>query len=174
MDIVSHAIIGRAVVTPKSTRKEASIIVFFAILPDIFQIPTYIFLGYVNNRFLFFPHNDDWIGFRDAYPHWSQLWEIPHSLFFLIAIIWPVMVWLKLPKVVMLAYFLHIFVDIFTHTGEWAVKPFYPLNFTIEGFTDAWAWHFYFYPISWVLLGVVVIILDKIKVRRYRSTTGSQ
>lgn len=173
MDIVSHGIIGRACAAPKSGGKETALIVFFAVLPDLFQIPLYIFLGYINNRPFFFPQNSDWVGFRSAYPYWSQLWEIPHSFFFLIAVILPFVLWFKLPKAVLLAYFSHLFVDIFTHTGEWSVKPFFPLAFTVEGFTDAWAWDFRYYPITWIILGGIVFGLEKFKTRRLAKKTNN-
>jgi len=165
MDIVSHALIGRALVTKNDKKADIVWVSFFGALPDVFQIPLYAVVGYYHNRPYYFPENADWTGFRSAHPGWSLLWEIPHSLFFLLLIVVPAVYLLKINKLAIVSYFLHIFVDLFTHTGEWNVKPFFPLNFHINGFTDAWAWDYYFFPITWAILLILIFILDKIRTR---------
>jgi membrane-bound metal-dependent hydrolase YbcI (DUF457 family) len=67
-------------------------------------------------------------------------------------IIIPLVIWLRLPRLAILAYLSHILLDLPTHTGEWGVKPFYPFPFMVNGFTDAWAWPFSYMAISWVVL----------------------
>ena len=164
MDIVSHAIIGRMFVSSKKhARGDIFLIPFFAALPDFFQIPLYLFLGYINHRPFFWPQNSDWIGFRSAYPEWVLWWDIPHSLFFLLLIVIPVVLKLNLNRLAILAYFSHLFVDWFTHTGEWGVKPLFPLPFMIDGFTDAWAWDAIYYPMSWAVLVAVVVLIEKLR-----------
>lgn len=172
MDIVSHGLIGAALsVHPRYKKKEILVISLFGLLPDLFQIPVYLFLGFIKNRPFWFPQNTDWIGFRDAYPVWSALWEIPHSLFFLVILIIPLVYYFKLPKIAIVSYFSHIFTDIFTHTGEWAVKPLFPIDFKIDGFTDAWAWDWRWYSISWVVLLAFILMARK---KFYQETSNTK
>ena len=162
MDVISHGIIGRAIANSKTNGKDKGKIILFAILPDLFQIPIYLFLGYINKRPLFIPLNTDWSGMREKYPNLMKLLDIPHSFLFLLTVISPVTIRLKFPRTVILAYFSHIFIDIFTHTGEWSINPFYPIKRKVEGFTDAWAWNFRRYLFSWIILTGLVVILDRL------------
>lgn len=165
MDIVSHGLIGLVVKKDKAVfSKQTLILFFFGILPDLLQIPLYLFVGFLNNRFLWIPQNNDWIGFRELHPIPSMLWEVPHSFLFLLLVIMPLLMVFKKSKWYALPYFLHIFVDIFTHTGEWATKPFFPLNIKIEGFVDAWIWPWYYYLFCWA---VIIFILFQTKRVRY-------
>ncbi len=167
MDILSHAIMGKILATKKvSDKKESRKImytgIFFSLLPDLAQIPLYLVVGYFAGRSFWFPQIIDWVGFRAAHPMWTMLWEIPHSVFFLILIIIPIVIWFKLPRIAIVAYGFHIFIDLFSHTGEWAVKPLYPFNFTIPGFTDGWAWPWWGMIISWIVLLLISLIISKI------------
>ena len=171
MDVVSHAILGGMLVDSRKGRRLLGWALFFSVLPDIFQIPIYAFLGYINQRPFWYPYTSDWGGVRAKYPLLMLWWEIPHSLFFWLLIIIPLVLLLKLPKVAAWGYFFHLFVDLFTHTGEWGVKPFFPLSFQIEGFTDAWAWNFYYFPIAWAVLLALAFLLDRIR-RKTRLAVG--
>jgi len=164
MDIVSHAIVGRMLVTKQTaSRKDLWLAALFGALPDFFQLPLYLYIGYINHRPYLWPLNSDWVGFRSAQPMWVLWWDIPHSLFTLLLIVVPLVFRLKLNKLVILAYFSHIFLDLFTHTGEWGVKPFFPLQFMFNGFTDAWAWNPIYYPLTWAVLWVIIILIEKIR-----------
>jgi membrane-bound metal-dependent hydrolase YbcI (DUF457 family) len=159
MDIISHLLIGNAISLPCSNKKCRFWVIFFSILPDISQIPFYIFLGYINKRLFFFPLNSDWVGAKIAHPVFSALWEIPHSIFFALLIILPVILIFKIPKLAFASYLVHIFLDFFTHTGEWTLKPFYPLNYTLQGFTDAWAWSLPILLFSWAVIIIITLII---------------
>lgn len=166
MDIVSHAIVGRMLVTKKkNSRKDIWLVSLFGALPDFFQFPLYLYLGYLNQRPFWYPLNSDWIGFRAAQPTWMLWWDIPHSFLTLLFVVAPIVFLLKLNKLVLLAYFLHIFLDLFTHTGEWGVKPFFPFQFMVNGFTDAWAWDPGYFPVAWAALWMVLILVEKIRSR---------
>lgn len=168
MDVVSHAIIGGMLVDSRKGKRLLGWAAFFSVLPDIFQIPIYLFLGYVNHRPFFFPLNSDWEGVRSQYPALMLWWEIPHSLLFWVLVIAPLVYFLKLPIVALWAYFFHLFVDLFTHTGEWGVKPFFPLSFQVDGFTDAWAWNFYYFPIAWAVLLLALFAIQRVR-QKYQS-----
>ncbi len=159
MDLVSHVLIGRALGTPpKNSKKDVFWITFFSFLPDLPQIIIYIYLGFINSRAFFIPFNTDWDGFRDFNPVWSALWEIPHSVFFVLLVIFPIVLFFKLPKMALFVYALHIIIDLFTHSGEWGVKLFYPFSYQIKGFTNAWSWSFADILLSWSILVIVIII----------------
>ncbi len=165
MDIISHALIGRVLVTPRSPRKDVFWVMAFAALPDLFQIPLYLFLGYVKQRPFWIPLTADWTGFRAAYPEWILWWDIPHSFLFLGLVITPWVLWRRLNRWLIAAYFSHLFVDLFTHTGEWGVKPFFPVNYIVSGFTDAWAWDYWQFPIAWAVLVVIIWLSDRWRTR---------
>ena len=155
MDIVSHALVGNIFkeFARSPSAKDKLIIILFAFLPDIpVMFLMYPLLGHANGRPFWIPYNSDWAGARSAHPIWSMSWEIPHSLLFLLLVITPLVFWFRLPKFAIASYLSHILLDLPTHTGVWGVKPFYPLHYMVNGFTDAWAWPFSYMAISWVVL----------------------
>jgi len=160
MDIVSHILIGK-ILSFNKKKKAQFWAMFFSLLPDLSQIPFYLVLGYENARPFLFPLNSDWIGARQLHPILSALWEAPHSLFFAILIILPIIIFFKLPKIAFFSYVIHLIVDIPTHSGEWAIKIFYPIDYTINGFTDAWAWPVWGFILSWIILISIVIVLNR-------------
>lgn len=87
------------------------------------------------------------------------MWEIPHSVFCIVLMIVPLVLWLRLPKLTIVSYSSHLMLDLLTHTGEWAVKPFYPLEWTVAGFADAWAWPIRDMMISWGVLATLIVSL---------------
>lgn len=161
MDIVSHILIGKIVSFFNRKTKKADIFaMLFSFLPDLTQIPFYIYLGFENMRPFLFPYNSDWNGGKIFHPFLTILWEIPHSFFFLFLIILPIVIFLKLPKIAFFAYFFHLLIDILTHSGEWAIKPFYPSSLIIDGFTNGWAWSTSWLFSSWLILSLIVILLS--------------
>ncbi len=163
MDYTSHILIGITVglLEKKASRKSLIKTAFFSVLPDIFQIPYYFFLGHLKNRSFNWPEVQDWAGFRGTHPFIDALWNIPHSILFALLIIIPMVKLLKQSRFLVFAYLSHIFIDMLTHQGEWAVKFLYPLNFTSNGITDAWAWNYNFLMISWGILLVLNLALYK-------------
>lgn len=152
MDIVSHLLIGRALAELGNySPSQVAAITLFAALPDAPQVPLYLYVGYKHKRFMDIPKNSDWLRehFRSRHPSWAALWEVPHSLWFLLFIVTPLVVYFKLPLMAAVAYGLHLAADIFSHKGEWAVKPLYPLKFKAHGYTNGWAWTF----LAWRFLG---------------------
>lgn len=139
---------------------------FFSFLPDLTQIPFFIYLGCINSRPFFYPQLTDRQGARTLYPFLTTIYEIPHSFFFLIFIILPIILLLKLPKISFFAYFFHLFIDVFTHTGgEWGMKPFYPFDYIFLEFTDAWAWPFWIMLIFWTAFLLIIFYLKKLNDR---------
>jgi hypothetical protein len=160
MDIFSHVLIGRALATPpQNAKKDIWIITIFSYLPDLFQSVLYLYLGIINSRPFFFPLNSDWDGVRELHPFLSALWEVPHSIFFVLLVIAPIVYFFKFPKMALFGYIFHILIDLLTHSGEWATKLFYPFSYKIEGFTNAWSWPIQSMVASWVILLVIIFVL---------------
>lgn len=166
MDIVSHALVGRMFVSGEAGRKDIATVTVAGALPDLFQIPLYLLVGNLYNRPFNLPQNEDWVGIREQHPEWYLWWDVPHSLLFLILIIIPLVYYFKLNKLAIAAYFSHIFLDAFTHTGEYSLKPFFPLDLTIEGFVDAWMWPFHYFFVIWGLLAGAIFILDRYRKKK--------
>jgi len=63
-------------------------------------------------------------------PGWTHFFYfLPHSF-----VVLPLV-----PERFRVYYALHILCDCAAHTGEWSMRPFYPLsNFQVEGFYDPW------------------------------------
>ncbi len=175
MDIISHALTGRLLVPKSANRRDKWSVCLFGALPDVFQLPLYAYLGVRNGRPLGIPLNEDWAGFRSS-PLVAALWEIPHSILFLIAVVVPLVCILRLNRVLIGAYALHIGVDVFTHSGEWAVKPLYPLQVAFSGFTDAWMWPLYQWLLSWMALAILIILKNHLEslIARRRATIPSR
>jgi membrane-bound metal-dependent hydrolase YbcI (DUF457 family) len=171
MDFISHALFGKLFQTTSKLHslKEKLIVISFAFLPDLPVAFVYLLLGRAHNRPFWIPYNSDWIGVREAHPWWAASWEIPHSIFFLFLIIIPLVFYFRWPKIAILSYFSHIFLDLFTHTGEWGLKPFYPINFLVNGFTDAWAWPLKYMMLSWALLVIVILGLQNFEIKKKRT-----
>lgn len=160
MDIISHVLIGR-IISFNKNRLAQIWTMFFSYLPDLFQLPAYIYLGYINNRMFLIPKNIDWNHTRDLYPVLHAFtWEIPHSVFFVLLVILPIILYFKLAKITFFAYFTHILIDIPLHEGEWALKPFYPINYSINGFANAWSWPAQTFIFSWIILVFIIIALN--------------
>jgi hypothetical protein len=162
LDTISHILVGNIFKEISRVRslRDKLIIVSFAFAPDALGLLlVYPLLGHEKGRPYWIPHDSDWIGAHAAHPVWAAIWEIPHSLFFLALIVVPLVLWLRWPKIAIGSYLSHILLDLPTHTGEWAERPFYPLGITVKGFTDAWAWRFSYWVVSWVFLLTLAYII---------------
>jgi hypothetical protein len=166
MDIVSHLLVGRALAELGNySPPQVAAITLFAALPDVPQAPLYLYVGYKHKRFLDIPKNSDWLRehFRSRHPFWAALWEVPHSLWFLLFIVTPLVVYFKLPLMAAVAYGSHLAADIFSHKGEWAVKPFYPFKFKAHGYTNGWAWNIFSMAVSWAILLLIIYCLHVLR-----------
>ncbi len=174
MDILSHALIGAIIAQlclwrmedDKARRRFVLIGALLAMAPDIANIPLYLHVGWMNDRFLWIPNHSDWGGYRSDNTLMVMGWEATHSL--VIAAlgtwllyrkgyaIWPALCWTS-----------HSVVDIFCHTGEWASVPLWPLYIQIEGFADPWKWT----PVGWAISNAVlftIFILASKRLRQWR------
>lgn len=160
VDVLSHTLVGGLIecLAVVRGRWKRVLVISFAFIPDLPVLFVYPLLGHENARPYWIPPNSDWIGVRETHPVWSVLWEVPHSALFWVLVVVPLVLWLRLPRVAVLAYLSHILLDLPTHTGEWAIKPFYPFDYMFEGFTDAWAWPLHYMAVLWVVLGLLIFI----------------
>jgi len=166
MDFLSHILVGK-IISSRQKKTAQLWAMFFSFLPDLSLIPFYLVLGLENSRAFLLPYNQDWLGASVVHPFLTSLYFLQHSFLFSLIIILPLIFYFKLPKTAFLGYFLHIAIDIPTHTGEWAIKIFYPFNYAINGFTDAWAWPLYYMFLSWAMLLVVIAVLSFIN-KKYK------
>jgi membrane-bound metal-dependent hydrolase YbcI (DUF457 family) len=162
MDVISHVLIGKifCYFDKKATNKNWPVILF-SVMADFVLIPFYIVLGKENDRFLWVAQNQDWVGSNVMHPNLTILYDTTHSIFFAVLIILPIVLALKLPRSAFWAYLSHIIIDIFTHSGEWTIKIFYPYNFDIDGFSNAWAWPISTMLVFWALFAAIIFHLDK-------------
>ncbi len=159
MDVISHILLGKILsFFGKKTENKIFWVLLFSIAADIILIPFYIFLGKENGRFLWVAQNQDWAGASLAHPFLTGMYDTTHSIIFLLLIIFPIVLFFRLPKMAFFVYFFHIVLDIFTHTGEWAIKIIYPLNFKIGGFSDAWAWPVSAMAVCWIILSAIIFL----------------
>jgi membrane-bound metal-dependent hydrolase YbcI (DUF457 family) len=172
MDIISHVLIGKIISFNKNRLAQIWTMIF-SYLPDLTQIPFYIMLGYENARPFLFPYNSDWVDASKNHVILNIMWEASHSLFFALLIVLPIILFFKLPKIAFLGYILHIIIDIPTHKGEWLIKPFYPLNYSINGFTNSWAWPIWIMALSWMVLILIIFSLNIFKKKNDRPLNKS-
>jgi membrane-bound metal-dependent hydrolase YbcI (DUF457 family) len=157
MDPISHLLIGKLLTAYESSpAADAAAIILFSFLPDLFQIPLYLRLGRERGRKLWIPADADWRGYRSS--RWALWWEIPHSILFAVLVVAPIVLLLGLTPLAIVAYLLHIIVDIPTHRGEWAVRPFFPFKYKVQGFTDAWRWSWGKMAVAWVALALMLLL----------------
>jgi len=166
MDFISHALIGKIFCYfDKKAKIKNWPVILFSVLPDIVLIPFYIVLGKENERFLWIAQNQDWVESSVLHPNLTSLYDTSLSIFFAFLIILPIVLALKLPRSAFWVYLFHIIIDVFTHTGEWTIKLFYPYNFRIDGFSNAWAWPISTMLVFWAVLATIIFQLDKKNVR---------
>lgn len=143
MDIASHGFIGAMIAetAPRPRPRQALWGALFAMAPDLAcMCIAYPFVGWKHGRAFFIPEHADWAGIRAAHPWIAATWEAPHSLWFLLLVVVPLVFYLDLPRLCIAAYVSHQLVDIAAHTGEWSATPLWPLAWRVEGWADPWAW----------------------------------
>ncbi len=176
MDLISHVLVGKAFQESSRVRawKDKLVIISFAVMPDLPLLIVYLLVGREKGRAFWIPHNSDWSGVREAHPIWSAMWEVPHSVIFLLLIVTPLVLWLKWPRMAIASYLSHIVLDLPTHAGEWSVKPFYPFPFVVRGFTNAWAWPFAYMLVSWIFWMLIIVGISSAMARRTSRRCGSR
>lgn len=149
MDVVSHAAWGATVVRDRSLILWAA---FTGALPDL--IPAAY--GIVRYRAQFFRDTTSQ-RFVDNPSHaYMVVYRWSHSI--LPISIVTLFLWLLYPAWVILVvpYYLHILLDVPTHSGIWATRPFYPLSDAhIEG-KDWWK-HVWISASNWSALALINI-----------------
>ena len=133
----------------------------FSVLPDITQIPIYFKISRQHNRLFWLPKHINWgnKNYHDRYPAWAAIWEAPHSVFFLLFVVTPAVIYFNLPKMAIGSYFSHIFVDLFTHKSKWGIKPLWPFQYKFNGLTDTWVWQFKGLVLSWVFFAMILLLV---------------
>lgn len=145
MDIISHGLWG-AFGFGRNNRKHFWWAFFFGIAPDLFSFG--VFLGLA---FFGLVEHPDWSSGRHPDPDQiplfvHQLYNVTHSLVIFILVFGVVWFFRRAPLFVLLAWGLHIVMDIPTHSYAFFPTPFlWPLSeFTVDGIS--WSHPFIFLP----------------------------
>jgi len=91
----------------------------WAIAPDL---PMAIFLS---------PRTEPWSVIRNWHGY-SWFYKVPHSLWCLI------LIQNSRSRGI---YFYHLVMDIFSHTGQWSIEPFFPVGPPVHGIWDPIEWN---------------------------------
>jgi len=84
------------------------------------------------------------------------IYKSTHNIFsFLIASIFAKIFYPEMYFALSTAYFLHLFFDSYTHEGDFAMQPFYPLKPTIKG--KSWALNKKVVLLNWTILTIAII-----------------
>ena len=143
MDLLSHALVGATIgeLIPKSINRRQLKAAGMAILPDIANLFTYIYLGIKAKRTIPWAGADDFQSNPWIVDHWTFLpWEISHSFLLWGFLLVPILIWYRQPIMLGIAYFSHLLLDLPSHTGIWSTVPLYPFSLRVEGWFDVWAW----------------------------------
>jgi len=165
MDAGSHILMGCIIATQTGsgiTAFSGVTIGLASILPDLYFIPMAVKLGREHKRKFWIPHSRDWNDCHTKYPCWTAVsWDAPYSIFAtilactIIALIPHPLSWAWA-----VGYGLHVIVDYFTHSGEWANMPFFPLSrWKVPGLVSAWDWGLSNTILSWAVLGIILAAL---------------
>jgi len=154
MDIISHGLWGSLLVG-RQNKTQFWLAFFFGVAPDLFSfgIFTVLTLLGINSR-------PDWSAGpppMEAIPAYiNTFYNITHSLIIFLIIFTLVSLILKKPLWVMLAWPLHILLDIFTHSSEFFPTPFlWPVaSYTFNGI--GWGTPSIFFT-NWGLLLILYI-----------------
>ena len=164
MDVLSHALWPYAVtVRKKSWRKWAAL---WGMLPDIGVQPQVFYLLTQGVSNPFFSHTD-WENVVIPDPWMISYW-VTHSAVTVGVVALVYFAWKRRwPWPLIIGWSSHILLDVFTHVGVYANRPFYPLSdFAING--QNWSSPWIFFP-NWIALIVIFGILGY---RRWRRRAG--
>lgn len=165
MDFVSHGLWGVLAVGRKSWRQ--SLYAFlWGIMPDVFSFGIFT-IGTI----LGFYQRLNWSGDPHSFNipgYISTLYAITHSLVIFIIVFGLAWLIFKKPILVMLAWPLHILVDIPSHSLAFYATPFlWPIsNYRFDGI--GWGHPIIYYP-NLILLAICLIWLAIIKIRKQRK-----
>ena len=129
MDLLFHAVVGAAIgeCAPKRIQHRQLKGVAGALLPDLANLPSYLYLGMKTNSTLWYPtpeafYSNEWIV---NHPTWA-VWYLSHSLLFWAIVVVPVFRYAKWEHLLSIAYLSHLLLDLPSHTGIWGMAPLWP------------------------------------------------
>ncbi|MBZ5710719.1 metal-dependent hydrolase [Nannocystis pusilla] len=162
MDIVSHALMGVILSTHFEDGLHAGPAVQYALAslaPDFCFVRLGLKLGSERGRPLCIPHHEDWQGCRRRHPTWvAWSWDLPYSLLALTVL--GALAWWGGVIGLFVAYALHVVVDYFTHQGEWAMRPLFPLStWEVPSISDSWEWPLRRCALAWCFLGTILYLV---------------
>ena len=152
MDVLSHVLIGTSVINRPDLFFQVSLL---SVLPDVIMwVPSHVYMVgkkiKQKKNYRLFTSQRWW-----SCPEWvREIYNVTHS--FLFGALFSVYLYVGFREMAMpliSAWWLHIGVDLFTHSGKYAVKPFYP--FTSKSLPLGFNW----FHNAWYMAGQIGISL---------------
>lgn len=162
MDFIFHGILG-LVISKWITGDYLPLAVIFAILPDILGTTAFQYFKFKNSsknsikEFI-----NDYIRLtkrNNFFSKWDRFtYRATHTLLSLLLAVLVAMIFFKnIWWMLALCYLSHFLIDIPTHEGEFAFKPFWPFsNWSLKG--KSWATNPNIFLIFWFFLIVIVLL----------------
>jgi hypothetical protein len=163
MDVISHGLWG-GIVLGRKNKRNFLLAFLFGIMPDIFSFGILTLLTWLGIQ-----KEIDWSAGMppmSAIPQYVHtLYNITHSLIIFAVVFGLVFLITKKPIWVMLAWPLHILLDIFTHSLEFFPTPFlWPIaNYYFNGIN--WSSPYIFFT-NWLILIILYIWFAIVKLRK--------
>lgn len=168
MDFIFHGATG-LIVSKGLTGEYLKSGFVFAILPDLLRTAPYEYLKLkiCSRRSLRSFTKDFIMKYKktlEFFSRWDRLsYRTTHT--FLILPLVVILAWILFRHtwwVLVLCYLSHFAIDAFTHEGELAFRPFFPLSdFRIRG--KSWEFHKGLYALFWLLLLITFIVVESLK-----------
>jgi membrane-bound metal-dependent hydrolase YbcI (DUF457 family) len=165
MDIIFHIVLG-ILLSKNFLNGYNFIVVIFSLLPDLIGALPYEMEKFY--RSMKFKGNKikKYLSFTKRTKTFSEyqkiIYKSTHNLFaWLFFTLIARILWEDIYIVLSISYFLHLFFDSYTHEGDFAMQPFYPLKFFIKG--KSWTLSKRVMLINWTFLILFLIYLEILK-----------
>jgi len=154
MDNLTHFLFGYILFVG---RVNAILILLFTNLPDIIAAPSRIYYTIIKDKKRTFGEFNFWIPNK----HYLKLYRSTHSLIFCLLLGFILSLFTKKYLVLTACIASHIILDVFSHSGKWATRIFYPFSdFHINSFN--WFKKDNFIKSVIIFIIIVLIVLFKI------------
>ncbi len=122
MDVFAHGL-WTGIIFKKYKRKKILWPIFFGVAPDIFSFGIYLFISLISSGFSFFSRSPEHSG-AQVPQYVSTLYGLTHSFIIFAVIFLLIWFWRKKPFWPILAWGIHIAIDVPLHSAEFFPTPF--------------------------------------------------
>ncbi len=171
MDTITHGLMGLICgeLAPKQIKNRRIIGMGFGMLPDIVNILIlHPYLGWLVGHTIPFATPNDFIDYPEILNHWTyHAWLLTHSFLFWAILFLPFWQRSNTVKLATAAYFLHILMDIPSHSGIYGLEPFFPIRYVFSGWFDAWLWGPIPIALSIISTALVYLVVRKLRMQYF-------